>query len=334
MKNTDKIAVIGGGSWGTAVAQLIASNGNEVMLYLRDRELAGEINEKQVNTKYFPDFKLSERITAVTDLKTAVAENNIIFIAVPSFYFRKLIKKTSSYLTPDKIMVSLTKGLEIKTYFTMSKIIKDETCIKLTGVMSGPNLALEIMKKQPAATVIASKFDFVIKKISKLIASDRFMVFAQKDVIGVEIAGALKNVIAIASGIGDGMGLGINTTSFLVTMGINEIKYLALKLGSRPETFHGIAGIGDLMATSFSDSSRNYKFGRLIGMSRTPEDALNEINQTVEGYETTKVAYMFSKSIGIKMPILEAVYRILYKGENVGNVIKELLKIRKDFLWE
>jgi glycerol-3-phosphate dehydrogenase (NAD(P)+) len=216
----------------------------------------------------------------------------------------------------------------------MSKIIADESCIKLIGVLSGPNLAKEIMSGYPAATVIASKFDFVIKTISKIISSDKFMVFAQRDVLGVEVAGALKNVIAIASGIGEGLGLGINATSFLVTLGISEIKFLAIKLGGKPETFYGLAGTGDLMATSFSNLSRNFRFGELIGKSNGVQNALNSVDQVVEGYNTTKVAYLFAKSIGVKMPIVEAVYQILYKDASVKNVLNELLKIRKDYLWE
>lgn len=329
-----KVGVIGSGSWGTTVAQLVAKNNYEVSIYSRDKKQAQIINKEHINKKYLPEFKLSKNIKASNSLKEVTKNSDIIFIAVPSSSFRSTIKKMSNCLKPEQILISLTKGIEIKTYDVMSKIISEESCVKLIGVLSGPNLAKEIMKEQPAATVIASKFDFVIKTISKIISSNKFMVFAQRDVLGVEVAGALKNVIAIASGIGDGLGLGINATSFLVTLGISEIKYLALKLGAQPETFYGLAGTGDLMATSFSVLSRNFRFGKLIGKSNGIEEALKSVDQVVEGYTTTKVAYSFAKSININMPILEAVYRILYKNGKVDDVLAELLKIRKDYLWE
>lgn len=329
-----KVGIIGSGSWGTTVGHLIALNGYKVSMYSRNKKQIENINKEHINKKYLPEFKLSKNIEASNSLKEVTENSDIIFIAVPSHSFRDTVKKMSNYLRPDQIVISLTKGIEIKTYNVMSQIISQESCIKLIGVLSGPNLAKEIMKNQPAATVIASKFDFVIKTVSKVISSDRFMVFAQRDVTGVEVAGALKNVIAIASGIGEGLGLGINATSFLVTLGISEIKYLALKLGAKPETFYGLAGTGDLMATSFSVLSRNFRFGKMVGKSNGIEEALKSVNQVVEGYTTTEVAHLFAKSININMPILEAVYRILYKKGKVDEVLSELLKIRKDYLWE
>jgi len=329
-----RVSVIGSGSWGTTVAHLIGINGYNVKIYSRSEAQVESINKKNINKKYLSEFKISKNIKASSSLKEIVEDMDIIFIAIPSSSFRNVIKEMSAYLKPNQIVISLTKGIEIKTYDVMTKIISEESCIKLTGVLSGPNLATEIMKGHPAATVIASKFDFVIKAVSKVVASDKFMVFAQKDVIGVEVAGALKNVIAIASGIGKGMGLGINATSFLVTLGISEIKYLAVELGAKNETFSGLAGTGDLMATSFSSLSRNFRFGEMVGSSNNIKKALTSVDQVVEGYTTTKVAHLFAKSIGVKMPILEAVYQILYKDKDADKVLSKLLKIKGDFLWE
>jgi len=332
-KMKKNIGIIGAGSWGTAVAQLIAKNNYNVNIYSRDEVQIEKINKNNINEKFYPEIKLSKRVKASSNLKKIVETSDILFIAIPSKEFRKVMKKISSFIRPDQIIISLSKGIEIKTYSVMSKIISQESSAKLIGVLSGPNLAIEVMKGYPAATVIASKFDYVIKTVSKVISSEKIMVFAQRDVVGVELAGALKNVVAIASGIGSGLGLGVNTKSFLVTLGISEIKHLAIELGAEENTFSGLAGIGDLMANSFSGLSRNFKFGELVGLYGA-EEAIDLIGEVVEGHVVTKVAHIFAKSVNINAPILEGVYQILYKKKDINEVLKGLLKTRGDFIWE
>ncbi|GIW21727.1 MAG: glycerol-3-phosphate dehydrogenase [NAD(P)+] [Candidatus Sericytochromatia bacterium] len=330
MKVKDKvISVVGGGSWGTTIANIIGENGYKVFLWLRNQDLVNEINLNHTNSKYLEGFKLSENIEATNDLKK-IAESKIIFFVVPSKGFREVASKLGDYLDGEHIIIHGTKGLESDTFKRMSQILKEETPTKRIGVLSGPNLAKELMKKHPSGSVIASNFQEVIDEGIKILNNRYFTVYGNNDIIGSELGGVFKNIIAIAAGISAGLGLGDNTKSMLITRGNIELTRLGLRLGAQINTFNGLSGIGDLIATCMSPLSRNFQVGYRLAQGETLEDILKSTVYVAEGIQTTKIINDYSVKNKIPMPIVRGVYKILYEKKDIRKIINALMLLKAE----
>jgi len=314
MSNSQEfISVLGAGSWGSCLAHRIAIKGYPVTLWMRREEQAEEIRTTRRNSRYLGDYELHPGITPTTDLKEA-AKAKIIVIAVPSKGFRATSRELGDYVKPDQILLSATKGIEPKTYLRMSQILKEETaCLKI-GVISGPNLALEVMQEHPTATIIASRFDEVVEAGMRIFNANLFRTYGSHDIVGVEMAGALKNVLAIASGMISGLGYGANTRAFLITRGLSELIRLGMHYDIDPMTMSGLAGVGDIFVTCSSEKSRNFRVGKSLGEGNTLEETLKAMNQVAEGVRTAQAAYDLAQKFGETLPIVEATYHILHKG--------------------
>ena len=326
-KEVEKVGVIGGGSWGTTIAQLLAVKRNRVILWTRNQEVIESINKEHINRRYFPEHRLSPLIEATDSMARVADEARVIFVVVPSSVFRKVVRRLGDFLHGEHILISATKGIEDETFLPMSKIIKEETPVKKVGVLSGPNIAAEIMMGHPSATVVASRFKLVRDKVISLMNHKLFNVYPSEDVTGVEIAGTFKNVVAIASGIAHGKSFGVNTFSYLMTEGLQEMKILGEVMGANPETFITLAGVGDLIATCTSQYSRNFRFGKALAEGMSIEEALKKINQTVEGLYATKVMYHYAQKHGVVLPLLFAMYEVLYRGLKVDDAIERLTRV-------
>ncbi|MBC7473446.1 MAG: NAD(P)-dependent glycerol-3-phosphate dehydrogenase, partial [Candidatus Sericytochromatia bacterium] len=283
----DHVGVIGGGSWGTTVANIIGDNNYKVIHWLRDQDVVDQMNATHTNEKYLPGFDISPNITATTDLSEVANHCRMIFFVVPSKGFREVAYQIGNYINGEHIIIHGTKGLEQSTFKRMSTILKEETCCRRIGVLSGPNLAKEIIRRQPAGSVIASAFDEVIAEARKVLNNSYFSVYGSSDIIGAELGGVFKNIIAIASGISEGLGLGDNTKSMLITRGNIEMTRLGLRMGAQINTFNGLSGIGDLIATCMSPLSRNYQVGYRLAKGETLEDITNTSVYVAEGVQTT-----------------------------------------------
>lgn len=321
-----RVAVLGSGSFGTTVAHVVAAAGRtDTVLWGRDQDVSREINEKHRNPKYFSDKPLADGLRATTDLEEAARGAPLIVVAVASSAFREVARKLGDFVTGDQVLLSATKGLEPRTHKRMSEILKEETCAKKVGALSGPNIAREILDGQPAATVVASRFREAIELGANLLHGPRFRVYGNDDVVGVELAGALKNVVAIASGVSTGLGLGDNTRSLLITRGLAEIQRLGVKLGADPHTFSGLAGIGDLFTTCSSPHSRNHRVGAGLAKGKKLDQILEELGEVAEGVNTTRVCRELSQEHGVVMPIAEGVYKLLFEDLPPKAVLEDLM---------
>ena len=328
MKKVSKqyqICVLGAGSFGTALANILAENNQQVSLWVRDQQKAEEMSSSGQNKQYLPGVALHPSIQFVSNLSRAVSGVQMIIFALPSKSFRSVLRQLKPELNPDQILVSAAKGIELDTFKLMSDIIKEETASDKIGVLSGPNLAKEIVDKKITASVIASDNDQVIKTVQQVLTLPYFRVYSNKDRFSVELAGALKNVYAIAAGIAAAKGMGDNTRSMLITRSLAEMSRMAEKLGGNPLTFLGLAGVGDLIVTCYSPLSRNYQFGFKIGQGLSPENAQKKLNQTVEGINTVKVVSAKAKEEGIYMPLATGLNAILFEGQDLDKLITGLM---------
>jgi len=331
------VGVIGAGSFGLSVANLLAEN-NDVLLYARKPAVVEEI----MAHKIYDGFEIHSNITAISDLQQLAESCDIIFPVVPSSNFREMVQTLSPFLKPYHILIHGTKGLELslgegkslkdykklerKHIRTMSEVIRDESVVVRIGCLAGPNLAREISQKLPAATVIASPFDEVIQIGQQLLRSDRFQVYGNKDLIGVELCGVLKNIIAIASGALGGLHLGENARALLVSRGIAEIIYLGRAMGGQTESFIGLAGVGDLVATTHSTLSRNYTVGRRLAEGETLKAILEDMSEVAEGINTVRIATKMAESFKIRAPITEMLYRVLFEETTMEEAVQYLMK--------
>lgn len=320
-----KIAVIGNGSFGTAMANLAAHNGHEVTLYGRNSDAMEEIKNHLENFKYLPGAKLSGDIEYTSNLKNAVSGKDIVIFAIPAQQFRKVAKAASRNLSKKTIIVNLAKGIEQHSLLRMSEIAGKVLHSKKYVVLSGPSHAEELVRNYPASVVVASTNQYAACTVQKALGNDKFRVYTDSDVTGVEIAGALKNVYAIATGICDGMAYGVNAKAALMTRAIHELSKLGLKLGADKATFAGLSGIGDLMVTCDSDLSRNRRFGRLIGEGKTPEEAIESIGSVVEGFYTTTAAKELAEKNEVECPIIDATAAILSGQLSPDEALRELM---------
>ena len=308
------VAVLGGGNWGTTLAQLCALASADVRLWLRDEGVAREIREQHTNRRYTGDALLSAEIFPTTDLRRAMRGARLVLAVIPSMASRSVIRELGALVLGDQIFVHATKGLELETGITISQIVREETAIKKLGVLSGPNIAPEILRGLPAATVVASHYPEVVEVAQRALTSPRFRVYANDDVIGVELGGALKNIVAIGSGIVSGLGLGENTRGLLMTRGLAEIARFAVYYGARPLTLAGLAGMGDLVVTCSSQHSRNYRVGLGLAQKKPLAQILSELGMVAEGVRTTRIVHKLAQREGLDMPITEALFRVL-EGE-------------------
>jgi glycerol-3-phosphate dehydrogenase (NAD(P)+) len=325
-KDLDAV-VVGGGSFGTTLATLLAENGNRVALWVRRPEQAREINRQHTNTRYLPDFKLPTRIKATSDLEGAIKTAPTVIVAIPTMAFREVTRRVGDYIQGDQVLVHATKGLEVGTLKRMSEILRAETCSRKIGVISGPNLAVEIMSGHPAGAVVASRYQEVIDRIQGLFAGGRMRIYGGSDVVGTELGGAFKNIIALATGVSDGMGFGDNTKSLLMTRGLSEMVRFGVALGAEILTFGGLAGIGDLMATCASPLSRNYRVGQGLAAGEDLDTIIERLGQVAEGVPTAAAVHSQAADLGLDLPIVRAVHGILYEGHTTARALKDLMTI-------
>ena len=320
-----KIAVLGGGSFGTAMANLSSKNGCEVTLWVRDKRSVKSMQKTHINKKYLPDHKLDERLQFTHDLQAAVKGKDLIFVAVPSSAFRETLQKIAPFISAQAI-VSLTKGMEKDTFALMSDVIADELPNVAFGVMSGPNLAKEIMNNMPSATVIASQSAALRLAVQTALHSAFFRVFASDDLIGVELGGALKNIYAIAMGMAAAYDIGENTKAMILTRALAEMSRFGVQAGANPLTFLGLSGVGDLYATCSSTLSRNYQIGNMLGRGMSLDQAIKKLGQTAEGINTTQQVNEKAMKEGIYMPITHALHDIIYEDKAPLGVALNLME--------
>ena len=324
MHKLKKVVVLGGGSFGTVLANLAASNGYKVALWVRDSEQALRINSEGANTNYHPELKLSENIQASESLENVMKEASIVFIATPSIVFKKIIERIGNLLMEDAYVISCTKGILGDPFRSLSGIISLNFSNPI-GVLSGPNLAKEIADKKIAGTVIASIDEYLIESVKAVLSSQTFKIYSSNDMEGVELAGALKNIYAIICGLAESIEVGENAIGLILTRSMAEMSRFAVAKGANPITFLGLAGMGDLVATCTSKLSRNYQLGCNLGKGMKIEEAKNEIGQVAEGIRTLGVIRNESIQLDINMPLVESLYNIIYKESSPNKLINDLV---------
>lgn len=312
-----RCTVIGAGSWGTALAIVLADNGHEVRLWGHREDQINEINSRHTNEKYLPEVELPTSIVGYFDLKAAIKDIDTIILAVPTKAIREVLRNLVSLLTDKVLICHVSKGIEPDTLKRISEMIMEEVpgyLLKDIVVLSGPSHAEEVSRRQPTTVTASSTNIKAAEEIQDLFINQHFRVYTNPDIIGVEIGGALKNIIALGAGISDGLGFGDNAKAALITRGLAEISRLGMKMGANPLTFAGLAGIGDLIVTCTSVHSRNWRAGNLLGKGHNLDEVLKNMGMVVEGVRTTKAAYQLAKKENIDMPITNAIYDILFNN--------------------
>ena len=325
MKGLSSIAVLGAGSWGTALALSLLSKGHRVNMWMKDEEQYDSLISTRCNTKYLPDVMLPQEMNLYTKLEEAIEGTEVILIVVPTQAVRGVIRSAKAFIKPSQIIVNASKGLEQNTLFRVSELVKEELPENPFVALSGPSHAEEVCKSMPTTLVAAGLNRYSVELIQDIFITPSLRVYTNPDLIGVELGGALKNVIAFGAGISDGLGFGDNAKAALMTRGIREIARLGKEMGASLQTFAGLSGIGDLIVTCTSMHSRNRRAGILLGKGRSLEETLAEIGMVVEGVTTTKAAYELAKKHNIEMPITEEIYKILYEGSNAKNAVLNLM---------
>ena len=321
-----KIGVLGGGSWGTTVASLVTRNA-PVTLWARNQQTVHEINTRHSNETYLPGATLPPKLTATNDIAEVVSGADVVIMGVPSQNFRAVLEEVAPHIRPWVPVISLTKGLELDTRMRMTQIINEVLPGHPVGVLTGPNLAREIMSGQAAASVIAMEDEIIVRELQKVFNSGLFRCYTNTDVIGCELGGVLKNIIAIAVGMGDGQGAGDNTRSALITRGLAEITRLGVAMGGRPETFAGLAGMGDMIATCTSPQSRNRYVGMELGKGRDMADIVAEMVMVAEGAKSAPAVMALAEKYGVEMPIASDVYRVLSGDATASRAFRGLLRV-------
>ena len=320
-----KISVIGAGSWGTALARTLCDNGHDVLLWSIIEAEVAMLNEKHMQEEKLPGVLLPETLRATTDLAEAITGRDLIVLAVPSPFTRSTLKRMKPYAKTGLSIVSVAKGIEDQTYLTLSGIIEEELPGSRIAVLSGPSHAEEVVRCLPTTVVTASADQELAEAVQNGFMNSHFRVYTSPDVLGVELGGSLKNVIALAAGIADGLGYGDNCKAALITRGIHEISALAIRMGAHPETLNGLSGIGDLIVTCASRHSRNRMAGYLIGQGKTMQEAMDEVKQIVEGVYSAKAAYHLAEKYGVEMPIITQVNEVLFEGKDPRQAVLDLM---------
>lgn len=325
----EKVCVLGAGSWGSALALVLAKKGYEVIMWTLSKEQSDKINKTKENIDYLPGILLPNNISVTTNIEEAVKDSKIIVLAVPSQAIRSISSQIKSFIKDEQILVDVAKGLEKGSGLRLSEVCKQELPNNPYVAFSGPSHAEEVAKDIPTTVVVASKDLKVAQIVQDIFMSPKFRVYTNPDIVGVELGGALKNIIAFGAGICDGLGLGDNSKAALMTRGIREISRLGEAMGANVSTFTGLSGIGDLIVTCTSMHSRNRRAGILIGQGKSLDETLKEIKMVVEGITATEVAYEVAKKLNVDMPITNAIYSVLYKGLNANEVVIELMTRNK-----
>ena len=333
-----KVSVIGAGSWGTALALLLSKNGHDVTMWSILEDEIRMLDKEREHKSKLPGVKLPDTMKFTTDLKEAVEGRDFLVLAVPSTFTRGTAKNMCPYVAEGQIIVDVAKGIEEATLMTLSQQIEDEIPQADVAVLSGPSHAEEVGRGLPTTVVVGAKTEKTAEYLQQMFASEVFRVYTSPDMLGMELGGSLKNVIALAAGTADGLGYGDNTKAALITRGIAEIARLGTKMGAHMETFYGLSGMGDLIVTCASVHSRNRKAGFLMGQGRTMEEAMKEVNMVVEGVYSAKAGMELAKKYHVEMPIIEQVNEVLFEGKTPADAVKELMvrdkKIENwDFEW-
>lgn len=325
---TEKIGVIGAGAWGTALAMLLADRGHNITLWMYEKELAEETARTRENRVYLPGFTLPSSITVTSSLENAVKDSSTLLSVTPSHTVRAVTKQYASFLPKDAIIVSASKGIEIETLMPLSEIFRDVLPKEFHNrlcFLSGPSFAKEVAQKMPTAITLASYDSAIGKKAQEILSNTYFRVYTNQDVIGVELAGSLKNVVAIAAGALEGMGFGYNTMAALLTRGLAEMARLGVAMGGNVTTFSGLAGMGDLVLTCTGGLSRNRTLGTRLGKGEKLDDIMKGAKTVAEGVKTAKAARELARKYRIDMPIVDEVYQILYEGKDPKLALKDLM---------
>ncbi|WP_332819566.1 NAD(P)H-dependent glycerol-3-phosphate dehydrogenase [Sphingopyxis sp.] len=320
-----KVGLLGGGSWGTTVASLVSRNA-PITLWARDAETVGDINQHNENRKYLPGIALPPTLRATADMAEVVAGADVLVMGVPSHSFRAVLEEAKNHLRPWVPVISLTKGLELASGKRMTELIEEVLPGHPVGVLTGPNLAREIMTGQAAASVLSMEDEIVVRALQPVFHSGLFRVYTNTDLLGCELGGVLKNIIAIAVGMGDGLGAGDNTRSALMTRGLAEITRLGVAMGGRPETFAGLTGMGDLIATCTSPLSRNRHVGVELGKGGRIDDIIAGMNMVAEGVKSAPTVIALAERHGLDMPIARDVYDVTQGKRSAQDVFRGLLR--------
>jgi len=323
-----KIAVVGAGSWATALSVLLAKKGYSIKMWSRRPDLAREINETRENSSYLPGVEVPPGIKVVDDLEYALRGTEAVIFGVPSHAFRDAVRSAKPYISDGTVLINVAKGIEEVSLCRLSQAFIEEAgpgMLQQYVVLSGPSHAEEVGKEVPTAVVVASPCLESAQYVQDLFMCESFRVYTNPDIVGVELGGALKNIIALGTGIADGLGFGDNTKAALMTRGLAEISRLGIAMGANPLTFAGLAGVGDLIVTCTSMHSRNRRAGIAIGRGKSIEEALAEVRMVVEGVRTTRAARRLSEQCAVEMPITEQIYRVLFEGLSPGIAVNNLM---------
>jgi glycerol-3-phosphate dehydrogenase (NAD(P)+) len=321
-----KVGLLGGGSWGTTVASLVTRN-TSVKLWARNPDTVSEINEDHTNQRYLPGISLPKRLEATGDIAEAVRDADVLVMAIPSQNFRTVLEEVREHIRAWVPIISLTKGLEVDTRMRMTEVVEEVLPAHPVGVLTGPNLAREIMEGRAAASVLAMQGGGNVDMLRPLFSSGLFRVYTNDDVVGCELGGVLKNIIAIAVGMGDGLGAGDNTRAGLITRGLSEVTRLGVALGGKAETFSGLAGMGDMIATCTSSQSRNRHVGYELGQGRTIDEIISDMVMVAEGVKTAPVVMDLAREHGITMPIAEDVSKVVMGESSAQRAFRGLLRV-------
>jgi len=320
-----RITLLGGGSWGTALSKLLSENGHEVTVWLRDENQCKELSEERVNKKYLPEVKIPLNIVFTSNINEAVKNAEILLIVTPTQMIRSVLRQINDEYKRDKIIINASKGIEIGTMCLVSDIVAQETTNCTFAALTGPSHAEEVGLSMPTAITVACDNKEVAEDIQDAFMSSYFRVYTNEDVIGAELGGALKNIIALGAGISDGIGYGDNAKAALMNRGIVEIARLGIAMGADVKTFFGLSGIGDLIVTCTSKHSRNWNAGYLIGQGLSKDEAAKKVGMVVEGISTTYAAYELAKKLNVEMPIVDAMYDVLENNADVKETVNKLM---------
>lgn len=328
------IAVIGAGSWGTTLAYLLSKKGFDISLWVYEKDLAEEMERTRINKIYLPDASLPENIKISHQIHEVVDKAQYILNAVPAQFTRSVFRESLPSISGDAIIISAAKGIERRTLITISSVLKELSGRKV-AVLSGPSFAKEVMKNLPTAVTLATEDKDTGLILQEIFNTNNFRVYTHDDVLGAEIGGSLKNVVAIASGISDGLGLGLNARASLITRGLAEMTRLGVAMGAKERTFSGLSGLGDLVLTCTGPLSRNYTLGTKLGQGMRLKDILDQTMSVVEGVATAESAFELSKKYHIEMPIVEQVYKIIYEGKDPALAVSDLMSrpLKTEFYW-
>ncbi|SFJ57662.1 NAD(P)H-dependent glycerol-3-phosphate dehydrogenase [Thermoflavimicrobium dichotomicum] len=332
-----EIAVLGAGSWGTALSMVLVENGHQVIIWGRREDLVQEINEQHTNQRYLPNVRLPEQLKATSSLSEAVAGKDVVVFVVPSHSMRTIAKQVKKWIGDHALVVHATKGFEVGTGMRMSQVLKEELSEPFEtriAALSGPSHAEEVAQKCPTTVVVASSHSEVAEEVQGIFMNHYFRVYTNSDLIGVEVGGSLKNIIALAAGLGDGLGIGDNAKAALMTRGLAEIARLGTAMGAKPLTFVGLAGVGDLVVTCTSQHSRNWRAGYMISQGKKLDQVLHEMGMVVEGVQTTRTAYSLAMRHHVEMPITEQLYAVLFENKDPEQAVEDLMRRGRTSEWE